>query len=111
MSSITLYDTARSYGYGESEALLGEFFRSGESAQPSGNLDEVRILPAAARVEAARESRWRRRWFTAVPALRGVAQRQAAGQLVQGEFSGDLLRTSLETRSLRALKTDYVDLL
>src|SRR6202789_2700171 len=27
-AGITFYDTARSYGYGESEALLGEFLRS-----------------------------------------------------------------------------------
>jgi aryl-alcohol dehydrogenase-like predicted oxidoreductase len=26
-AGITFYDTARSYGYGESEALLGEFLR------------------------------------------------------------------------------------
>jgi aryl-alcohol dehydrogenase-like predicted oxidoreductase len=107
-AGITLYDTARSYGYGESESLLGEFFR-GERRGRAVISTKFGILPGPRgwkqRIKPLAQAAVR-----AVPALRGVARRQAAAQLVQGEFSVDLLRTSLET-SLRALKTDYVDLL
>jgi len=107
-AGITFYDTARSYGYGESEALLGEFF-AGERRHRAAICTKFGILPAAKgwkqRIKPLAQAAVR-----LLPALRGVAQRQAAGQIVVGEFSVELLRTSLET-SLRALRTDYVDML
>lgn len=107
-AGITLYDTARSYGYGDSESLLGEFF-AGERRCKAVICTKFGIQPAP------------RGWMQcvkplaqtvvrAVPALRAAANRQAAAQLVQGDFSVELLRTSLAS-SLHALKTDYVDLL
>jgi len=107
-AGITLYDTARSYGYGESESLLGEFLL-GERRSRAVISTKFGILPAA-RGGKQRVKPLAQAVVRAIPALRGVAQRQAAAQLVQGDFSVDLLRTSLEA-SLRALKTDYVDLL
>jgi aryl-alcohol dehydrogenase-like predicted oxidoreductase len=107
-AGITLYDTARSYGYGESERLLGEFF-AGERRQRAVICTKFGILPAARswkqRVKPLAQAAVR-----AFPGLRGVAQRQAAGQVVAGGFSVSLLRTSLET-SLHELRTDYVDML
>jgi len=107
-AGITLYDTARSYGYGESEALLGQFF-SGERRSRAVICTKFGILPAA--------KNWKQRLkpvaqaaVKAFPGLRGIAQRQAADQLVAGSFSVELLHASLET-SLRQLRTDYVDVL
>jgi aryl-alcohol dehydrogenase-like predicted oxidoreductase len=107
-AGITFYDTARSYGYGESENLLGEFF-AGERRQRAVICTKFGILPAARgwkqRVKPLAQAAVR-----VFPALRGVAQRQAAGQLVVGKFSVELLRTSLQA-SLRALRMDSVDML
>lgn len=107
-AGITFYDTARSYGYGESEALLGEFFVGG-LRHKAVICTKFGILPAA--------RNWKQRGkpvaqalVRAFPSLRGIARRNAAGQLIAGEFSVELLRSSLET-SLRRLRTDYVDML
>jgi aryl-alcohol dehydrogenase-like predicted oxidoreductase len=107
-AGITFYDTARSYGYGESERLLGEFF-AGERRQKAVICTKFGILPAA--------RNWKQRVkplaqavVRIFPGLRGVARRQAAGQVVAGEFSVGLLQASLDT-SLRALSMDSVDLL
>lgn len=107
-AGITFYDTARSYGYGESEGLLGEFF-AGERRRQAVICTKFGIVPAA--------RNWKQRVkplaqgaIRLLPGLRDVARRQAAGQLIAGEFSVDLLHTSLET-SLRQLRTHYVDML
>jgi aryl-alcohol dehydrogenase-like predicted oxidoreductase len=107
-AGITLYDTARSYGYGESEGLLGQFF-AGERRSQAVICTKFGIVPAA--------RNWKQRVkplaqgaIRLFPGLRDVARRQAAGQLIAGEFSVELLHTSLET-SLRQLRTDYVDML
>lgn len=107
-AGITFYDTARSYGYGESEGLLGEFL-AGERRQRAVICTKFGILPA--------ERNWKQRVkplaqaaVRLLPALRGMAQRQAAGQIVAGAFSVELLQRSLET-SLRALRMEFVDML
>jgi len=106
-AGINFFDTARSYGYGESEGLLGEFC--------VGRRERVvlctkfGILPGA--------GGWKHRikplargLIRMFPGLRGAARRQA-GQLHRSDqFSVAVLRTSLET-SLRELRTEYVDLL
>ncbi len=107
-AGITLYDTARSYGYGESEVLLGEFLRGRrESAVISTKFG---ILPAST-------SRLKRALMPVVrgllkltPSARRMMQKQIAAQFSAGNFSVATLRESLEA-SLRALRTDYVDLL
>ncbi|MDR3745730.1 MAG: aldo/keto reductase [Acidobacteriaceae bacterium] len=107
-AGITFYDTARSYGYGESERLLGEFF-IGERRQRAVLCTKFGILPAA--------QNWKQKIkplaqaaVRAFPALRSVAQRQASSQLVAGKFSVEMLKTSLDT-SLRTLRMEYVDML
>jgi len=107
-AGITFYDTARSYGYGESEVLLGEFF-TGERRQKAVICTKFGILPAA--------KNWKQRVkplaqaaVQIFPGLRGIARRQASGQFVVGDFSMDLLRTSFDA-SLRALRMEYVDML
>jgi diketogulonate reductase-like aldo/keto reductase len=110
---ITLFDTARSYGFGEAEAVLGEFLRGkrqqaivatkfGIAPQKQSTLKRM-VLPAA---RAALRIK--------VPGLRKLARHSARetarGQFSVGQFSVEGLRASLET-SLQQLRTDYIDLL
>jgi len=107
-AGITFYDTARSYGYGESESLLGEFFHG--KRDQAVLCTKFGILPAA-------KGGWKQKVkplaqfaVKMFPSLRAAARRQAAGLSQSGQFSLDTLHTSFET-SLRELKTDYVDIL
>ena len=107
-AGITFYDTARSYGYGGSEGLLGEFF--------AGRRDQVvictkfGILPASSGGWKQKIKPIARAVVKAIPALRKAAQAQAATQFVGGQFDLATLKSSFET-SLRELRTDYVDML
>jgi aryl-alcohol dehydrogenase-like predicted oxidoreductase len=108
-AGITFYDTARSYGYGACEGLLGEFFASRRRdtvvlctkfgilpGNPGGWKNKVKPLARAV--------------LGVAPQLRGLVRKHAADQFVPGQFSVATLRSSFET-SLRELKTDYVDIL
>ena len=107
-AGITFFDTARSYGYGESEALLGEFL--------CGRRDSVvistkfGILPARTNLLKEALKPAVRRLLQLAPSARKAMQNQIAAQFSTGNFSVAALQESLET-SLRALRTDYVDLL
>ncbi len=105
---INFFDTARSYGYGESEALVGEFLR--DRREQAIVCTKFGILPSAS-------AGWKRRLKPAaqavlklLPGLRGAVRKQASSQIVPARFDTELLRISFET-SLRELRTDYVDLL
>jgi aryl-alcohol dehydrogenase-like predicted oxidoreductase len=106
-AGINFFDTARSYGYGASEGLLGDFCK--------GRRDKVvictkfGILPAAKNWKQAVKP-LARKVVQAFPGLRKAAQKQAGALFTPGQFSVPVLRSSLET-SLRELKTDYVDML
>ena len=109
-AGINFFDTARSYGYGEGEALLGEFLADGGRRARTVVGTKFGILPAG-------RGGWRQRVKPAArvvvrlfPGLRRAAQRQAGTQFVAGQFSLEVLRASLAA-SLRALRTEYVDLL
>jgi D-threo-aldose 1-dehydrogenase len=108
-AGITFYDTARSYGYGACEGLLGEFFGAGRRSSvvlctkfgilpgnPGGWKNKVKPLARAV--------------LNVVPQLRGMVRKHASDQFVPGQFSLATLRSSFET-SLRELRTDYVDIL
>lgn len=107
---ITLFDTARSYGFGEAEAVLGEFLR-GKRVQATvatkfgidpQKQDKLRSVA----VRAARM----------VPGLGNLFGPAADPdpsddrEVIRGEFTVEGLRASLEC-SLRQLQTDYVDVL
>jgi aryl-alcohol dehydrogenase-like predicted oxidoreductase len=105
---ITFYDTARSYGYGESEALLGGFL--------SGRRDRV-LISTKFGIVPARQQFWKRAAkpivravMAAMPKARRLIRNQVAAQFSKGQFTVDVFRSSLE-ESLRKLKTDYVDIL
>ncbi len=107
-AGITFYDTARSYGYGESETLLGEFFRG--RRQQVVLCTKFGIVPAAKGGWKQKVKPLAQAAIKLVPALRSVARSAAAGTSTAGQFSVQVLRDSFDT-SLRELKTDYVDML
>jgi aryl-alcohol dehydrogenase-like predicted oxidoreductase len=106
-AGITFFDNARSYGYGASEGLLGQFL--------PGRRDKVIVCTKFGILPVARN--WKqmvkpvaRAAIRLVPSLRQAAQRQAANQFNANQFSLNTLASSLDT-SLRQLRTDYVDML
>jgi aryl-alcohol dehydrogenase-like predicted oxidoreductase len=107
-SGITFYDTARSYGYGEGERLLGDFFKQnrhritistkfGIVAEPQGLLKRV-AKPVVRHV------------LKIAPSFRGLVRSRVQAQFRAPGFTTALLQESLE-ESLRQLKTDYIDIL
>lgn len=105
---IRLFDTARSYGYGESEALLGKFLTN--RREQAIVITKFGILPQ----QSAAWKRWAkpavRTVLRFVPSARGILQNSLAAQASAGNFDANTMRSSLE-ESLRQLRTDYVDVL
>jgi aryl-alcohol dehydrogenase-like predicted oxidoreductase len=107
-TGVIFYDTARSYGYGESEALLGDFLRDRREKVlvstkfgilPASSLSLKRALKPVART-----------LLRLAPGARKAMQGQLAAMSSTGHFSVTSLHDSLDA-SLRALRTDYVDFL
>jgi len=104
---ITLFDTARSYGFGEAEAVLGEFLQ--------GKRDRA-VVATKYGIALQRQSGVKRMAVGAVraafkvPGVRGLVLGKGAKAVISGQFSVAGLRESVET-SLRELRTDYVDIL
>lgn len=107
-AGITLYDTARSYGYGESEALLGQFL--------SGRRHQA-VISTKFGIVPLRPPLWKRMAKPAaravislIPSMRAAVRKQAGRQFSEGQFTTTVLEESIHL-SLRKLRTDYVDLL
>jgi aryl-alcohol dehydrogenase-like predicted oxidoreductase len=104
---ITLFDTARSYGFGEAEGVLGEFLQ--------GKRDRA-IVATKYGIPPQRQSAVKRMALGAarsafkVPGVRGLVRGKGTKAAAPGQFSAVGLRESVET-SLRELRTDYVDIL
>jgi aryl-alcohol dehydrogenase-like predicted oxidoreductase len=106
-AGINFFDTARSYGYGASEGLLGEFF--------AGRRDKVVLCTKFGILPAPHSWKQRikplaRTALKLFPGLRKTARAHAGSLSTANNFSVAVLRASLET-SLRELRTDYVDIL
>jgi aryl-alcohol dehydrogenase-like predicted oxidoreductase len=107
-SGISHFDVARAYGFGRAEEILGEFLRGRRqrvtiatkfgSTPPSGLIGNTRLIDAAKKL------------LGPFPGLLRRAKRRGAAMVKGGDFSPEAAVQSLE-KSLRALKTDYVDLL
>jgi len=104
---ITFFDTARSYGYGESESVVGEFLR--------GRRDRV-ILSTKFGIVPKRQQGWKRALMPALrtvldvaPGARNLIRDQVKAQLKGNQITVKVLRDSLE-ESLRRLRTDYIDI-
>jgi aryl-alcohol dehydrogenase-like predicted oxidoreductase len=107
-AGITLYDTARSYGYGQSEGLLGEFLKNRRGTVIL--CTKFGILPSGRNTWKQKAKPFAQAAVRLFPNLRRYAQRHAATELVGGHFSAKALQESIET-SLSQLQTDYVDML
>jgi aryl-alcohol dehydrogenase-like predicted oxidoreductase len=105
---IRFFDTARAYGYGESEALLGEFLRGRRNQAVIAT--KFGILPA-------RQSAWKqvakavaRKILAVAPSSLAILRKGTGTQFTQNQFTVPVLKQSIET-SLRKLGTEHVDML
>jgi aryl-alcohol dehydrogenase-like predicted oxidoreductase len=105
---VRLFDTARSYGYGEAESLLGEFLSN--RREQAIIITKFGILPQ----QSATWKQWAKPAVRAalrlVPSARGMVRSSLAAQASAGHFDVATMHSSLE-ESLRQLRTDYVDVL
>ena len=107
-NGITHFDTARAYGSGDAEGVVGEFL--------AGKRDHVTLttkLGTAPPAGLARQKLLRsavRRVMRLSPRLREALGRQGARMVQRHNFSPEEARTSLET-SLRELRVDHIDVL
>lgn len=108
-AGVTKLDTARAYGFGEGEAILGQFLRRRRErflVCTKGGISpgrHSRLLRPAKAIARSVLARW--------PAARASVQAAAAAGAAptSGNFSPAALRSSLH-QSLAALNTDYVDI-
>lgn len=107
-AGISFFDTARSYGYGESESLLGEFLEG--RRQSVLICTKFGILPTPNSFLKRSLKPLARKLLQISPNARNTIRNRLAAQSSAGHFTVDALHASLNA-SLRALRTDYVDLL
>jgi D-threo-aldose 1-dehydrogenase len=105
-AGVRHFDTARYYGYGEGEGILGRFLK--------GRRSEVTIttkfgIEPPQRTTALGVGLYvGRRVVRLLPFARGFLQRGTKSLVKNGAFSAHQARRSLET-SLRELSTDHID--
>jgi D-threo-aldose 1-dehydrogenase len=105
---ITHFDVARAYGFGRAEGILAQFLRGRRNRvtvatkfgfqMPSGMVGNPRLINVAKRL------------LGPFPALLRRAQHRGSAMVKAGAFSPEAAVQSLEA-SLRALRTDYIDIL
>lgn len=105
---IRFFDTARAYGYGESEALLGQFLR--------GRRDQA-VIATKFGILPAKPAAWKsvaksaaRSLLKLAPGAHKMLQKTAGSQFTHGQFTIPVLQQSIE-ESLRKLNTETVDML
>jgi aryl-alcohol dehydrogenase-like predicted oxidoreductase len=103
---VNVFDTARSYGYGESESILGEFLKGRRERVLVSTKAGRKVSRPAANGRALRAVA--RKVFAFAPSLRAKAQGTLSRQHSGGHFEPSELRQSIE-QSLRELGTDHVD--
>ena len=107
-AGITHFDTARSYGFGDAEMILGEFL--GGRREQSTVTTKVGILPPRRSLWLSSAKAAARALINAMPSARSYVRKGAAQLLPDPRFDAVAMTRSLET-SLRALGTSYVDFL
>lgn len=105
---INVFDTARSYGYGESEHILGQFLRGRRERAIVCSKVGIRALRTSVPVRLAKAAA--RCAFAVAPTLRSRARPVLGARHASTQFTPAEIRTSLAT-SLAELGTDHVDLL
>jgi aryl-alcohol dehydrogenase-like predicted oxidoreductase len=104
---VTHYDIARSYGYGEAESILGDFLKG--KREKVCVATKFGIHPTKTSLLLRTIKPFVRKSLSLFPGLRKHLQKQNQTLISGGHFSVMDARESLEA-SLRALKTDYVDI-
>jgi D-threo-aldose 1-dehydrogenase len=105
-SGVTHFDTAPLYGFGESERALGLFLRGRRDKLTLTTKFGLQAAPLAARLAVFQ--RLARAALKLFPVLRKAAVRNSGALYRPPSFSLAEVRASLD-KSLRALRTDYVD--
>jgi aryl-alcohol dehydrogenase-like predicted oxidoreductase len=105
-AGVRHFDTARYYGYGEGEGILGRFLKSRRSEVTIST--KFGIEPPRRTTALGVGVYVGRRIVRLLPALRGFLQRGTQSLVKSGAFSAQQAQVSLET-SLRELSTDHID--
>jgi D-threo-aldose 1-dehydrogenase len=105
---IRHYDVARSYGYGQSEQVVGKFLRRHRDEATIAT--KVGLVPPAASAKLNWARAFARSVSQVVPGLKPLFRRRAAAMVARAPLSPDLIRRSFTT-SLMQLDTECVDLL
>jgi D-threo-aldose 1-dehydrogenase len=105
---IRYFDVARMYGLGRVENEVGKFIRGRRDQVVIATKFGIEVRQSAGQVVALQSLA--RLVLKAVPALRKAAASRAGGLYIPKNFGAVAARRSLEA-SLKALGTDYVDLL
>jgi D-threo-aldose 1-dehydrogenase len=105
-AGVRHFDTARYYGYGEGEGILGRFLKSRRSEVTIST--KFGIEPPRRTTALGVGLYVGRRIVRLMPAMRGFLQRGMQSLVKSGAFSAQQAQGSLET-SLRELSTDHID--
>ena len=105
-AGVRHFDTARYYGYGEGEGILGRFLKNRRSEVTIST--KFGIEPPRRTTALGVGLYFGRRIVRLLPGLRGSLQRGTQSLVKGGAFSAQQARGSLET-SLRELSTDHID--
>jgi len=105
-AGVRHFDTARYYGYGEGEAILGRFLKSRRSEVTIST--KFGIEPPRRTTALGVGLYFGRRIVRLLPGVRGFLQRGTQSLVKSGAFSAQQAQASLET-SLRELNTDHID--
>jgi len=105
-AGVRHFDTARYYGYGEGEGILGRFLKSRRSEVTIST--KFGIEPPRRTTALGVGLYFGRRIVRLLPTMRGFLQRGTQSLVKSGAFSAQQAQVSLET-SLRELSTDHID--
>jgi D-threo-aldose 1-dehydrogenase len=105
-AGVRHFDTARYYGYGEGEGILGRFLKGRRSEVTITTKFGIEPPPRNKVLDVGLYVG--RRVVRLLPAVRGFLQRRTQSLVKAGAFSVQQAQRSLET-SLRELGTDHVD--
>ncbi|MGB0154251.1 MAG: aldo/keto reductase [Verrucomicrobiales bacterium] len=105
-SGITHFDTAPYYGYGEAERILGRF--------AEGRRDQITItskygITPSPLASSSGVRRLAKALISVCPPLRTIVRKRQSSLAHRANFSVEEAQASLD-RSLRSLRTDYIDL-
>jgi D-threo-aldose 1-dehydrogenase len=106
-AGVRHFDTARYYGYGEGEGILGRFLKSRRSEVTIST--KFGIEPPRRTTALGVGLYVGRRVVRLLPSVRGFLQRGTQSLVKSGVFSAQQAQGSLET-SLRELSTDHIDI-